>query len=337
VLIKTKQFTDLLNKIKLGTSQSINQEGLELITFKDNTIISYDGNNLIVYPFKTDSGKEQLNGSIAAKQFISLINKIKAKEIILLQKENEIIVKTNTTKAVFNIVDRDDLPEIDKVINGFDTIPNNFNEAINFCLLSVETNIIGEDLTCIKFKDNYAFSSNSNSGSRFKLSSELSETYLIPYDSAKKLPNFNPTGVCNIDNWICFINEDEAYFYCRTMKEKFFLQLNKFFKVKGVELKLPKTLIGSLEKVGILENIEDDIKVVNITIKDNKITCKSQSKVGWIKDTKKIDYNDKALDFVTVPETLIKILDKTNQVIIGENRLLFKTDEFLHVVILRSN
>ena len=75
-------------------------------------------------------------------------------------------------------------------------------------------------------------------------------------------------------------------------------------------------------------------KKIEIIVDGNKVICKGQKSQGWVEIEEKLEGENEAVSFFINPIFLKQILQKTNSVIIGEGRALFKSDKFEHVMLL---
>jgi len=73
---------------------------------------------------------------------------------------------------------------------------------------------------------------------------------------------------------------------------------------------------------------------MQIHITQGKITCISKSESGQIEESSPIDYDGDNFTFQTNPEHIKQIVDQDLGMIIGDNRLSFKTKDFQYVVAL---
>jgi len=329
------QLLDVLEKIKPGISNKDDLEGTNLVTFSNDRISSFNNEIMISHPFSFD-----IKGSIPATELYKLLQKINDDEITISHKDNQFLIKGKNKNAGINMVDKS-FPNI-KIPRKWIELPEDFIEALGFCIFSASTDSMKEDLTCISIQEDITLSCDNFRATRYKMKSSLPESIdlLIPLKAAKELVNYNPKRVSTDGSWIHFLEELEpetgTLFSCLTMDRKYLKDIDPFFDVKGESLLLPDNLKDILSRVEILAEMDSlsRYKIIHLKLEKNELVCRSQGEKGWIEETEKIDYDGEKLEIQINPSQICQILDKSRDIVIGKNSVVFHGENFSHVIAL---
>jgi DNA polymerase III sliding clamp (beta) subunit (PCNA family) len=122
-----------------------------------------------------------------------------------------------------------------------------------------------------------------------------------------------------------------------TFEENRLKNVPSFFLVKGKKVSLPDAFKKIVDRAQTLtgQTFEQE-RSVTLSIDEGKIVCRGESDLGWVEEDIKTDYKGRALSIRVHPEFLIQILDHLQDVVVGENTLLFEGEDFSHVVMLQA-
>ncbi|MBU0659837.1 MAG: hypothetical protein KKF15_13865 [Alphaproteobacteria bacterium] len=137
------------------------------------------------------------------------------------------------------------------------------------------------------------------------------------------------------DSWVYFSTDDGVVFCSRVVKEDYY-DVDEYFKFDGTRLRLPKALKDSVDTVHILAEGDFDIdKRIDVKIGDGKISCRGERSIGWIESELDIKFSkEEAIEFAINPIFFSQILDKSTTMTIGEDRALFLSGSFKHLISL---
>jgi DNA polymerase III sliding clamp (beta) subunit (PCNA family) len=107
------------------------------------------------------------------------------------------------------------------------------------------------------------------------------------------------------------------------------------FNVRGKKIKFPAELKEIIERAGVLSTTEfEHDRVIELRLRENKIVCHGEGKEGWIEESTKVDYSGKDIDLQVHPVFLQEILNHTQTVKVGDDKMLFQGKNFKHVMAL---
>ncbi len=333
--IKTKELSKVLNKIRIGTiKKSLTGEEQAFIFTEDN-ILTYNDQICIQHPFTSD-----FQCSIPANEFYDIVSKIDDKEITLkyLKDKNRLIIKSKSVNANLSVIHQEDILQLIQDL-GIDSIkrwkkiPKDFIEGAFLCSFSVSKDATLPYLTCIFVDDKRIISSDNYRISKYTMKSRIRHSFLIPGDSALILSKSEIIEYNVGESWAYFRTEDDAVFAIRLVNEEY-VGVDDLFEFEGKKIELPEDLKKTVEAVSILAEGDFDIdKRIEVSIEDKKIKCRGERDIGWMENTLPIDYKGKTSFFIN-PIFFSKILEKTNKMVIGEDRALFELDNFQHLISL---
>jgi len=165
--------------------------------------------------------------------------------------------------------------------------------------------------------------------------SEIEKPFLLPLSSALSLKNFDMVKYNVIDDNQVYFKDSEGSLFCsKLLDNSKYTNPSEFFEFEGQRIKFPPTTEDLVKKASILAKGDFDIdKRITIIIEDGQLICKGQNNMGSIEAHIKIKGN-KTVQFSINPEFFSQILKETSFGIIGEDRILFKANNFKHLISL---
>lgn len=318
----------LASKEIIEQSTSFAFMGDRIVTFNDEISISHpvEGLNLV--------------GAIKAEEFYGILNKLKKEEITIVLKENELILKSGSSKAglVLQAEIRLPLDEIEK-IDGWGALPSNFVEAIKFTVHATSRDMSRPILTCVHInKDGFVEASDSNRVAFHELIKEMPvDTFLIPSHTVLEIIKMKPIKVAKSPNWIHFKTKEGTLISCRIFVDEF-PDTKQILKVKGKKIEFPETVQEVLDRAAVFAKREQALdENVTITLEDNYMNIESKSDFGWFKERIKINFDLIPLSFSITPNLLVHILNKTKTCTISDTMIKFEADLWQYVIALRHN
>lgn len=330
MILKRKDFFEILNKLKPGIENNELIEQFECILFSKNTIQSYNDQINIVIPFETG-----LNAAVRANELLSLISKFPDTEIdISIKEDRQFFVKGKKIKAGINILSDFEMPHIRRISKWY-RLPEDFSEAVNFSLFSTAKDMAIPYQSCLNVIDDRIITFDGYRGTIRKMTSGVGESFLLPNMAAKELIKFNPTEYNLSESWTAFTNfEENIVFRCRNIADDFNKDLDKFFSVTGNKVKLPKRFNEIVDRSQIMAGLDKEgDKFIRIKVHNNELICESKGDRGFIEEKVRVRYEGDSIDFMTSPEFLKDILIHLKEMIVGE-RLYFEGENFKHVICL---
>jgi hypothetical protein len=333
-IIQRTDFLRAINEVKPGLANKEIIEQSSHLIFADTEIWTYNDQISIKHNFETG-----LNGAVKADTFSKILEKIPEDEIEIVENKGKLKIKTKKIKGTIKIDPDVKLKPIKCPVNNskkWETLPNNFCEGISFAAFSAGKNIERPELTCIWVTGDKLVTADSYRGTIFNLSSEMKQEFLLPATAAIQLARYNPDKVIAENGWIHFKNEFETTFSVRTYTDVTYpKQVWDFFDVEGEEITLPDGFVNVIDRAWTLITADFDLdKFVSLIVENSILTCRGEGSDGWIEENTEIEYSGEKLDIKVHPALLSEILKYNKNVIVGENRLLFKNERFQHTLCL---
>jgi hypothetical protein len=329
------QFIEALDELKPGLSKNALVEESEMVLFEPERMFSYNDEVAISCPFETG-----LTGAIRAKELYDLLKKLKKDEIKTKKKGDEFTFTCGNTKAGFKMIeDMAPPPTLAQVgkIEDWSELPEDFTEALNFCMFSASSNIGMGILTCLRFEGKEALSCDNFRATQYRMKKGLEDGLVlyIPKGAAAPLVSHKPKKVHASGSWIHFKNEKDMTFSCRTMGAESWPEgIKGVMKGKGEKLPFPKDIKEIILRAESLVDPASAVteKLIDFKIEKKSITCRGEGPAGWVEEKAKIDYDGNKLEFKVNPLFFSQILDENQEVMIGERALLFKGKNFTHAI-----
>ncbi|RLC88859.1 MAG: hypothetical protein DRJ03_01065 [Chloroflexi bacterium] len=334
--LKREKLLGILEDVKpaLAKKEIIEESGNFI--FDHNRIITYNDQICVIHPLKCD-----FVCSVPSEEFYNLIKKL-TDEIVTLSMDGEwLTIKTKTTKAELAAAGETSILELVEQFPDFKPwkkIPDKLLQAIKWCAFSASRNATLPYLTSVYISNKYVMATDELRISKYDLPAKMADDMMIPAEAAKQLLAFKPIKYSVKDGWCFFQNEHKVVFCTRVIDGKYPARqyLNEF-EFEGKKVLLPAKLSEALEVAEVLADgqiVEE--KRIDIKLKDGQLFIKAEKQdIGKLAKVMKVKYNKrKAITMTINPIFLNEILTKTNKVVIGDDRALFKTGPFSHLVSL---
>lgn len=326
--INRKELLKALQAVKPGVATNETIEQSASFVFNDNRVFSYNDEISVSVPLKLD-----LTGSVPAKEFLALINKMSAEEVTLTVNGNEIQVVGGKSKAGLRLESEIKLPlEEIGMPEGWNELPAKFCEGVQFCLFSAGKDQTKYILTHIHVSQDCVESSDGYRATRYYMHEDqaFSTPLLIPTVAAKDVVAYTPHEYATTDGWLHFRNKDDMVFSCRCADETY-PNIDIFIEAKGESIQLPEGLDAIMDRGSVLSEGQR----LTIILEDGgNLVLATENDAGWFEEETKVAYKGKPLEFDIYPEFLTKILKVKAEVTVSEKLMKFETDDFTHVVAL---
>jgi len=328
--IQKTNLLNILRAIKPGLSAKGLIEQSDCFAFTGDMVITYNDRITIGYPFETD-----FDGAVSANELYKILQEISEEDIDLsVSEKNELVIKSKSTKAKLNLFETKEeiIQTINTRIDKWENLPIDFIEGISLCLFSTSTDMTQGFLTCLNIIEDKIISSDNLRISQFIMSSEM-ESFLLPASSAIELVKFDVNKYYLSDSWAYFKSDSGAILCSRIMSDEY-PDVEGLLNLTGDRFKLPKDVQKAIKTASILAEGDFDIdKRIEITVSKDKIKCVGEREIGWVESEKDISF-DGTIKFGIHPDFFYHVLNKATTAIYNEDKLLFKSGSFKHLVLL---
>ena len=334
VLLKT------LQAVKPGLSTKEVVEQSTSFVFKAGQVITFN-DEVAVHA----QVQEELNieGAVPAKELIGILSRFTGDEVAFKLQENELRLTCGKGRAGIRLEAEITLPVHDIITlpEKWKKLPADFKAGLGACLASAATDMTYPILTCLYLTNQHAEASDGNQIARYTWAVDcpgLKKGVLLPASAAKEITKMNPKGFAITDEWAHFQSEAGVVLSCR-LGSGDFPELDGHLIVEAVGvLEFPAQVREILDRAGVfLSGMIERDNTVKITI-DGKglMTIEGEGDSGWYAETCRAKWSGEEVAFNLHPVYLQKILDTTNKAQVGEDRILFQTESFAHVVALEA-
>jgi len=303
------------------------------IMFTGSEIITYNDQISIAVPLQTD-----FSCSVKADTLFKILTRLKTETVGLMTTKTELRIITKGTKAGISIIVEDDLADIIKKLhtdiskNKWSKLPNNFLTGLSLCAFAASSSEEDQTMTCIKCENDLIECGDKTRVSRYHLKEKVSK-FLIKAGIVKELVKFEVDKYLRSPSWIHFKTQDEVIFSCRRIIGEFIDYDNAFENKKGIKFELPSNIKEILNLVSIVTDYDEKVdKAVKLKLENNTLTCRSQTETGWITKTTKINYKGKSIEMTLNPTMFSAVLDKASTIFVNNERVLFESGDFKHII-----
>ncbi len=331
--IQTNNLREILSGLQPGISQKKFVEQATHYIFTGTRLCSYNDRISVSYPFPTD-----FQCSIPSENFYQVISKLTSKELELTFKDNQLNISSSKVKSGFTcLLEGEVFNLLSSLIIGEEwfEMPKDFTKGVELCLFSASRDLTQKFLSSICVRGDKVESSDDIRISCYTMDRPIPTGFLLPVSSAKELVGYDITHYSLSDSWVHFKLSSGGVFSSRVVLEEY-PETEQFFTVEGVFLDLPKELINAVEIVSVLSEGDFDLdKRIEIVLGGKEIICRSSNSSGWIEKKIPFSFKGEAVSFSINPYFLKQILEKSTKMLLAEDRALFDSDSFSHVMALQ--
>jgi len=213
-------------------------------------------------------------------------------------------------------------------------LPADFVKGLFLCMFSASSDMTKGILTCVHIDGKKVNSSDEVRISEYTMETAIDKEVLIPARNVVELVSFDIKDYCINENWAHFKTSEGVIFSSRIMAGDYEKDFSPFLDVDAEAFELPEGFKDIIESITFMTEGDVNIdKVVNLQIKDKKIICRAEKEIGWIE--KEVEFNfDHNVTIQINPNFLSQVLEKATKLKAGEDRALFESGNFKHVIAL---
>lgn len=338
--IKKEDLLRALDRVKLGLSaKGMVETEFEQYLFMGDRIATCGEDVCIVVPFPIG-----FSCSVRANELYKLISGFTSDEILLEQKKGELTARSGKDSS-FGLAYSEPgaSHEMVKSLNHdglkWKKLPKEVRDAIVLCSFSASKDLSKPELTGVHVRGKDVLSSDNYRISWYQLEkTKMEKEFLVPASGAVHLADYDLSHYSLTESWIHFKGED-VFFSIRLLGGEFPQKAMGFFPEKTKRgFELPKELNGILDKALVL--LQDDSllnKQVKLVFGEKEISCRvDKQDVGWFFESIPLKKGIKEKMEVEVnPIFLKEILKRSTEVVlVDENRMMFLSDNFKHLIAL---
>jgi len=341
--IQRAELLEALNAVKPGLATKSIVQQMEHVLFTGHDLITYNDQIGVLYPFETD-----FKVSVNYADLYKIITKIKVDELELSVKESELLITTESTKAGLVTIATDEIGDsLDGLINQLPSdenkfewqeLPSDFLKGALLCIPAAAQDLSQGVLACLYVNGTNLICSDNLRVSWYELSEDTNVEFFIRAGTIKELSSFDIKQFCVSDSWINFCTDNNVVFSTRLIRGKsmeYFLDLFKEFK--GTTVDLPDGLKIIVESAAVMAE-DEAVRDMRITLQKGEMVCMTHNARGWIEKTIPAKFNRKTpVDFSVSATFLQQILNLPLTMTVGENKSLFESGNFKHVLLHRIN
>ena len=213
-------------------------------------------------------------------------------------------------------------------------------KGMDICSFSVGKDMTRRDLTCahvsgksVKSSDDYRVSVQDISVDR---RDRIKEPILVPGHLISDIVRMVPHKYTQDESWGYFINQEGIILAFRKVEGEVLDERNFFEFDTLASATLPAGLRSVVEDVSVLTKDQEEIdRKITLNIAKDEITCKGEKETAWFEKAVEIEndtLNIKPISIKINPMFLSQILGRTTTVEFGEDRVLFSSGSFKHLI-----
>lgn len=326
------ELQEALEKVKPGLASKELIEQSTSFALMGHRVVTYNDEISISHPV------EGLNieGAVKAQALYEFLNKIKKDEIDIEWEDKQIVIESGRTKAglVFEQEVRLPVEQVGEISDWY-KLPEDTIEALKFCYPCASPDMSRPILTCVNVSGSTVEASDSYQIVRYQLGEGvLVGKFLIPANSVKELIRYDVKEIAEGQGWIHFKTDDGTVFSSRILTDEF-PDISQYLEFDSVEFDFPKKTAQILERAQVFSRSDfstGDISVITVEMKENQVRITAENEHGWFEETARTKYDGKPIKFTMGVQFLINLFSRLQTCVIGEDRVKFTGDNWMHVI-----
>lgn len=338
IVISSGELYSVLQSLSPGLASKEILEQSKCFIFTGGWVCTYNDRIMVNRPLPFDFDED---GAVNAVEILRLLGNMPEQQLTLNFTKSALRMKGKKSQTKIPLHSEILLPVNDiELPEEFEDIPDNFMEALAFCLFSCAKDMSYPVLTCLKIEGDEVVSSDNSRGTSMTLSEEIpyDEPILLPYYVVQELIKYEVLGMSASEDWIHFSCADDVVFSCRTI-EGAYPETDDLFEGEGMrEFTLPEQgLLESIERVQIFSKADitlDEHVLLHLT--GNTLYLTGRSERGEHKERLKLEEEpEEEIHFSIHPVFLKQILERGDYSLKEDgDKILVEGTDFVHVALL---
>lgn len=339
--VARKELLETLNAVKPGLASKEILEQSNSFLFVGGQVITF--NDEVAVHAQVQEGLE-LEGAVPAKEMIAILSRFSGDEVTLTVEENELKLTCGRGRAGIRLEAEVILPlnDLIQLPTKWKSLPADFVQAIKTCLPSAAHDLTYPILSTVHITSEHAESTDNDRITRFTFKNPCKglhkQTLLLPLNAAQVLARCKVAEFAVDSDWGHFKTDTGVIYSCRTVAGDY-PDLSPFLTVNSIgELHFPDKIGEILDRAGVfLSGMVDLDNSVNLSINEKGLlTVKGEGDSGWYEESLRVPWTGGQFSFSIHPSHLQSVLGAANKAEIGEDRIMFVTESFTHVVALEA-
>lgn len=334
--VKREELLQSLQFARLGLSnRGETLEQSNSYVFKDGKLVTFNDEILS----RCTSPLGDLQAAVLAEEFLTLVEKLPDEELeVELKGKEMVLVGTRRSAGITAFIEIqlpfDAVPAPEKWYKLGEKTFGMLQQAARICSRDATmelTTVVHATPKLVESCDNFRLF-------RATIETGFPEEVLIPAESLLELEPWKVVSVSVGKGWVHFRTEDKTHVVSiRCSHEKYHGNLDVLLTLgKDAEtVSLPGNLVEIVERSSVMLDAENP--AVQLKMEAGKLTLISRKDTGWYKETKKVKYEGKPLDFEVNAKFLVEVFGRSKDVQVDSKRLKLVTDEIEFVSALKRD
>ena len=339
--IQKADLLQALNAVKPGLATKTVIQQMENVLFTGQDMITYNDQICVLYPFETD-----FTASVNYNDLYKIANKVATEDLEVTLVDNELRIKTKSTKAGLLIVEGDEINDsINELVSQLPNDDNEFKwqelykdfmEGALLCIPASSHDMSQGTLACLYTNGSDLICTDNLRVSWFALKESMNAEFFIKAATVRELAAFEFTQFCVSGSWVHFQTGNSVVFSTRLIRGKALDYYKEVFDgFKGSPVELPDGIKSVIDSASVMAD-DDAVRDMTMVFKDGELICSTKSARGWIEKTIPVSYKKKTpVEFMISATFLQQIVSLPVKMTVGENKSLFESGNFKHVLIHR--
>ncbi len=333
--INRQELLTSLECVRPGLAPREIEEQSTCLIFKGGVVHTYNGEVFCRCPTPLP-----FEGVLGADKFMSMMSKWPDEEVDFEPTKKHWKAKAGGKKTNF-LLQEEILVPLEKfpVPTRFAPLPADFPDGVSLVSRCTSRELkAGQDPhdTCIHLTPGYLEGTTGTQTGRWYAGTPVTAS-LVRCNAVKAACVLGVNQVAEDDSWLHLRSDRGLIFSClKHLDEDQYPSLDEYLEGEGLPLKLPKSLLQSIDcaRIASRELLDEESVLIELTADRVKL-----SGVGItlnFEQTKKCRWPHRDVAFRIDPQTLAEIIEKFDECLVCDNRLLVKGENYRFAVPLKQ-
>jgi hypothetical protein len=329
----------ILDRVKPGLAKKEIVEQAAHFIFANNEVTTFNDMVCIMHPYPSE-----IEFSVRGLEFYKMMSGISEEEVDLTMEGSNLKIKTKKTKAALSTLVGEAasvkpvieaLRKIISVQDFWNPISPDFLFGLNICSFSASKDVTSGVKSCCAIRNDSIYTTDNIRASIYMMEKPMI-AMALPVKSVLDMLNYEITSYGISENWAHFKTDSNIVFSCKLMKGEYpFALVEGLFSEAPTDIVFPPELVTVVNSmVTLTEGDGEADRSISLTIENNEIECKAQKELSWITKSVDVEYAGPKIKILINPIFFSQILKRATSCSIINNRGMFFSDNFSHILCL---
>jgi hypothetical protein len=331
--VNREELIQTLESVQPGLSKKEFLEQSDCFIFRKGWVKTFNDE---VYCSRPSGLDESLTAAVAAEPLLNVLRHLEsdAEVTVAMPTKAQLVVSGARGRSGIRAEGTVTLPYADVEKPGeWTKLPADFTDAVQAACRCAGKDESKPHLTCIHLHPDFVEAYDDIQACRWAIKTGFKKAALVRHQNLSQVVTLGLVSVSETASWVHFKARGNLTVSCRRYDADY-PDLTKVFKPSGEKVTLPKGLAAACEGASIF-SVENESDLVLVHIKPGGVQVRGDGISGWYEEPRKLKYSGGERSFLIPPQTLVDIVKRHNEVVLGDKLLHADAGNYVYISCLR--